>query len=399
MADQCFSMVRGRVMRATRLDGCGRVKASGCSAIVSEGFVSVAFTANIDEGEEITVTNASGKTCVRDTPVPRLSNYTLVITFCEVSPELYAMLTGQSVVFNANGDAVGFRVNTDVDPSDSGFALEVWSNVPGVTCGSAIDQGTYGYTLVPFVQGGVLGDFTIENNAVTFTISNATTKSGGSWSSGPYDVVAGAGTDEVQTVTVTGSPTGGNYTLTFDSVTTANIAYNANAAAIQSALEALSNVEPGDITVTGSGPFTLTFGGQYDDTNVPQITATAALTGGTSPGITTATTTQGAVGTATGLLEPIGSADHLHVQLTTIAPPSPGCACSASGPAATGATAGDPGTWTPTDSYPPFDFAELAASSITASPSSAWTTGQFVVLEDDSHAYWDGADWVAGEAP
>lgn len=293
MADKCFSMVRGRAMRVTRLDGCGAVKASGCSAITSEGFVSIAFTANIDEGETIDIKNAAGKSCVLDAPVPRLSNYTLVITFCEVSPELYAMLTGQSVVFDSAGDAVGFRVNTDVDPSDSGFAVEVWSNVPGVACGVGGGAGTFGYTLVPFVQGGVLGDFTIENNAVTFTISNATTKSGGSWDVGPYDVV--------------------------------------------------------------------------DDTGTP------------SP-----------------LLEPIGNADHLHVQLTTIAPPAPGCSCAATGPAPTSATAGTPGTWNPTDAYPAADFAGLTG--ITASPTTAWTTGQHVVLGDDSTAHWNGTTWVAGIA-
>ena len=399
MTDQCFSMVRGRVMRATRLDGCGRVKAAGCSSITSEGFVSVAFTANIEEGEAISVPNAAGQICVSDTPAPRLTGYTIVVTFCEVSPELYALLTGQAVVYNASGDAVGFRVNVDVDPSDSGFGLEVWSNVPGVACASAIDQGTYGYTLVPFVQGGVVGDFTIENNAVTFTISNATTKSGGGWGNGPYNVVAGAGTDEVQTVAITGTPTGGNFTLTFDGATTGNIAYNANASAVQTALEGLPNVDPGDITVTGTNPsFTLTFGGQYDDTNVPQITSTAALTGGTSPDVTTATSTQGAVGSAGGLLEPIGKGDHLHVQLTTIAPPEPGCSCTAYGTAATGATAGIPGTWTPTDSYPPANFVDLVADDPTASPGTAWTTGQYVVLGDDTHAYWNGTAWAVGEA-
>lgn len=293
MADQCFSMVRGRVMRVTRLDGCGRVKPSGCSAIASEGFVSVAFTANIDEGEEINVTNAAGKVCVKDTPIPRFSNYTLVITFCEVVPELYAMLTGQHVVFNGAGDAVGFRVNSDVDPSNSGFALEVWSNVPSVACAEESAQGTFGYTLVPFVQGGVLGDFTIENNAVTFTVSNASTKSGGGWGTGPYLVV--------------------------------------------------------------------------DDSGTPSE-----------------------------LLDPIGNADHLHVQLTTIAPPASGCSCVASGPAATGATAGTPGTWTPVDSYAPENLA--ATTGITASPATAWTAGQYVVLGDDTHAHWTGTAWAAGAA-
>lgn len=295
MTSQCFNMVRGRAMRVTRLDGCGRVKAGACSAITSEGFVSIAFTATIDEGEEITVTNAAGKTCVRDTPAARLTGYGLVFTFCEVNPDLYAMMTGQSTVFNEAGDAVGFRVNTDVDPSDSAVAVEVWSNVPGVVC-SDTAEGSYGYTLVPYVQGGVLGDFTLENNAVTFTISNANTKSGGAWGVGPYDVVEGVG------------------------------------------------------------------------------------------------------GVASPLAEPILSGDHLHVQLTGIAPPEPGCTCLSSGPAPTGATAGAPGTWTPVDSYPLADFATLSASTVAASPGTAWTAGQHIVLGDGSHAHWDGTDWVVGNA-
>lgn len=110
--------------------------------------------------------------------------------------------------------------------------------------------------------------------------------------------VPAAGTDEVQTVTVTGTPTGGTYTLTFSGQTTAGIAYNAAASAVQSALEALSNIAPGDV-VCGGGPHpgtpvTVTFGGAYDGADVPQMTASAAsLTGGTSPAVTVSTTTPG----------------------------------------------------------------------------------------------------------
>ncbi|WP_228981256.1 hypothetical protein [Streptomyces sp. DH12] len=107
----------------------------------------------------------------------------------------------------------------------------------------------------------------------------------------PYNAV----TNEVQTLTVTGGPTGGTFTITFSGQTTAAIAYNATAAAVQTALEALSNVAPGDITVTGNagGPWTLTFGGQYLGEDVAQVTTTEAFTGGTSPDITIATTTAG----------------------------------------------------------------------------------------------------------
>lgn len=102
---------------------------------------------------------------------------------------------------------------------------------------------------------------------------------------------------EVQTITVTGGPTGGSYTLTFSGQTTAAIPYNATATQVKTALENLSNVNVGDVAVSG-GPhpataLTVTFGGQYLSDDVAQLTASASLTGGTSPAVTVATTTAG----------------------------------------------------------------------------------------------------------
>jgi hypothetical protein len=62
---------------------------------------------------------------------------------------------------------------------------------------------------------------------------------------------------------------------------------------------------------------------------------------------------------------------------------------------ATGATAGTPGTFTPSGATTPADLAGLAA--ITATPPTPWTTGQHVILGDASHASWDGVAWVAGD--
>lgn len=109
---------------------------------------------------------------------------------------------------------------------------------------------------------------------------------------------------EVQTVTITGGPTGGSYTLTFSGQTTAAIPYNATAAQVKTALEALSNVEVGDVAVSG-GPHpgtavVVTFGGQYLGEDVAQMTASgASLTGGTSPAVAVATTTAGGGASAT----------------------------------------------------------------------------------------------------
>jgi hypothetical protein len=107
-----------------------------------------------------------------------------------------------------------------------------------------------------------------------------------------------AGLDEVQTVTITGTPTGGTFTLTYDGQTTGAIAYNATAATVKSALAALSNIKAEDITVAGGPgpgtPYTVTFnGGATDGRNVSQMTTTGSLTGGSSPTVAVTTTTAG----------------------------------------------------------------------------------------------------------
>lgn len=103
---------------------------------------------------------------------------------------------------------------------------------------------------------------------------------------------------EVQTVGIPTDTTDGTFTLTFDGQTTAGIAYDATAAAVQTALEALSNIAPGDVTVSG-GPLpassvTIAFGGAYEGQNVPALTGTG--TGLTPVGaVTVTTTTEGGV--------------------------------------------------------------------------------------------------------
>jgi hypothetical protein len=64
---------------------------------------------------------------------------------------------------------------------------------------------------------------------------------------------------------------------------------------------------------------------------------------------------------------------------------------------ATGANAGTPGTFTPSGATAPADLA--AMSSVAAAPTTAWTTGQYVVLGDSSDAFWDGSQWQVGSAP
>lgn len=102
----------------------------------------------------------------------------------------------------------------------------------------------------------------------------------------------------VYTISVTGSPTGGTFTLniTVDGVTeeTDTIAYNGDATAVQAAILANDNVPGGSVTVTGTSTKTITFTGALTDAVVTVALATNSLTGGSTPSLTvteSATTT------------------------------------------------------------------------------------------------------------
>lgn len=297
MASTKFALVRGRALRVTKLDGCGSVALGPRSMVATEGFISVGLTANNEEGETISVTNAAGNICILDEPAPKFTGYSIEVQFCGVDPELFSLMTGQPIVLDADGElAVGLQVNSDIDVNDSGFAMEMWSNVPVAACDES-GGASYGYMLIPFVKGGTLGDVTIENGAINFTLSGASSKDGNEWGVGPYDVVRDSDGD------------------------------------------------------------------------------------------------------ASPLLIALPSKNHLHMQLTTVAPPEFTEGAEALGVAATGANSSTtPATLAPANSYPPETLADAVAGPFAATPSTAWAAGKYVNLGDGSKAHWNGTAWVAGVA-
>jgi len=191
MDQNCFPLLRGEVIRVTRLDACGAPVNTACSSVVTDGFIEIALTSRITEGDTIEVKKANGKTCIKDTAPSTWDGWDISITFCNVDPLLFSMMTGQHVVYDANGVPIGFSLRDDVDLKGQGVAIELWSQVPtGATdaC-SGGGEGSYGYSIFPFVQGGVLGDRTISNAEVTFSIQNMQTKAGSQWGVGSNPVI------------------------------------------------------------------------------------------------------------------------------------------------------------------------------------------------------------------
>lgn len=293
MSNRTFPIVGGHVIRATVLDRCGRVQYGNRAQIATEGFVSVAQSANYEDGSEKTVTNARGRRCVYRPAEPELIGLSLDVVFCDVDPEFYTALTGFPAEYDAQtGDVVGFRTDRDVRPLDVGVALETWADAQGT---DGCDEGAevpYGYLLWPFLSGGRVGDYTIEDAAVTFSVTGMVTRDGSQWGVGPYNVVADSDGDPAPLAVPIGAK--------------------------QPSLVRRTTVPPPE---------------------------------------------------ATGGLVPLDDPDD---------------------PDATTATAGSPGTFNGTR---PFDLA--GAEDLTASPTSAWTTGQHVVLGDGTKAKWNGTAWVA----
>lgn len=107
---------------------------------------------------------------------------------------------------------------------------------------------------------------------------------------------------EVQTLTENGTPTGGSFRLGYQGVWTAALPYNETAANIATAVNGLSSVTAaggsfvgGGALNIGAGPVTLTGATGFVNRGLEAIQVDySGLTGGTSPTITQATTTQGA---------------------------------------------------------------------------------------------------------
>lgn len=104
--------------------------------------------------------------------------------------------------------------------------------------------------------------------------------------------------DEIQSVAISGTPTGGTFTLTFNGQTTAGLAFNIANAALQTALEGLSTIGSGNVVVAG-GTFpgnakTVKFTGALSGKNVATLIGNgASLTGGTTPAVAVTVVTEG----------------------------------------------------------------------------------------------------------
>lgn len=293
-----FALIGAPVARLTKTDSCGRPLYGDRARIITEGFISINASAQVDEGDEVSIPNANGKIVARRRAKPKHNGYTVEVEMIGVQPDVANFLAAAGLVVNGIGNIAGIDVDTAIDPSTANLALEVWAETgDGEGCEDAAGDGTWGWSIFPLLSGGTVGDISYQNDAINLTISNASSKKGHQWGQGPYNVDVDDAGEPVQLAAI-----GTDVALRVVQV----------------------GLEP-PVPSDGAVPL--------DD---PEATE------------------------------------------------------------ATGATAGTPGTFTPADSFRPETLADMTG--VTASPTTAWTTGQGVMLQSGDMVHWTGTAWAAGVA-
>ena len=156
--------------------------------------------------------------------------------------------------------------------------------VPGLTI-SAVISGAF--ALTKGGPGTLILDGTAANTYTGLTTVNAGTldlgDTGGVAVPAGLTIGDGYGNSSatyapVQTLSVGGTLSGGSFTLSFNGDTTGTISGSTlSAATIQSALAGLANVGANNVSVTGTGPYTITFASTVTNPNVITV-ATSTLT-------------------------------------------------------------------------------------------------------------------------
>jgi len=187
MTSTCFTPFKIPRIRVTKLNSCGQVVTGSCSQVVSDGIISIEMTKNYEDREEFFVKNGDGQFCVRETNAPQLKWIDLVITMCNVDPDIVNLVAAEPLYTDDSAAAVKIGWSTtEGSTANVNFALEGWTRLSG--SGVACTGGTqYGYVLFPWVVEGTIGDMTLENGVANFVV-NARTHSSSLWGVGPYNV-------------------------------------------------------------------------------------------------------------------------------------------------------------------------------------------------------------------
>lgn len=179
------ALVRGRTARFTLLDACGMPQITN-SMYVTDGFITVNGTKNVDTGDEIKVRKADGTIGVYEPGRATVTAIGVEIQLMKIDPAAIAMLTGDPLIVDAQGVVVGWEERT-LQKMLQNFAMEVWTGTSAAKCSSG--SLLSGYMLYPMVGQSYVTIDNVGDKEITATI-HGMTYGNPSWGKGPYGTAA-----------------------------------------------------------------------------------------------------------------------------------------------------------------------------------------------------------------
>lgn len=197
------------------------------------------------------------------------------------------------ISFSAAYGGAGVFIDAGATATLVGSTVSANASITLVTTNSLIDGNINGFG-APDISGSLISaDSNIFGNDVLVTVSGIATgnqfiveeliSSLGAWG-GPQSthallpgspaINAGTTPSEIQQLTVSG--TAGTFTLTFNGQTTAPLAFDASAGAVQAALEGLSSIGSGNVVVVSGATHVVMFTGARAGTNLAEIISAGA---------------------------------------------------------------------------------------------------------------------------
>lgn len=206
------SSVQGVRLRITPLQESGAVVASG-HVLTTTGFITLSFSPEYEDGEEINERAANGQTCISWRGPDTLTRVSASLSVCSPDPEVTAMLAGGEVLWDppsgGTGEIIGYAAPEVGGTLGNPVALEVWSyaNIGG----KADATLPYWRWVLPYAKMRFEGDREFTNGALAnefsgWSVGNAALTLA-DWTVGGLDrPFAYIRTDELPAVGWSGTP-------------------------------------------------------------------------------------------------------------------------------------------------------------------------------------------------
>jgi hypothetical protein len=190
---KCLDSIKICALRATLLTATGAVAAGPNNYVSTARETKLDFTADIDQGKDLFYRNGCDRALASYKSDPLVKRETIAIDLFGIEPAVEALILGDVLIDDDDGNPIGFEDNIQVCPADpppSLVALEAWSFA--WDCDAQDPVTPYYYHLWPMAQLNKgqtesLQTDLLQPQLVGFTRRNP------SWGHGPYGgIVRGA---------------------------------------------------------------------------------------------------------------------------------------------------------------------------------------------------------------